>query len=99
MSSFCTAHFFSKKFEHICVSLGVNFNESLTNDIVSFEQLGPGLYGNKSSLEAGASLGYSVSLVLPGHQLYHFALNHGRNTFLRIITQLWMEKDENRCHD
>ena len=46
MSSFCTAKathiFFSKKFQHICVSLDVNFNESLTNDTVSFEQLGPG---------------------------------------------------------
>ena len=44
MSSFCTAkatHIFSKKFQHICVSLDVNFNKSLTNDIVSFEQLGP----------------------------------------------------------
>ena len=45
MSSFCTAKathiFFSKKFQHICVSLDLNFNESLTNDIVSFEQLGP----------------------------------------------------------
>ena len=41
VSSFCTAHFFSNKFQHICVSLDVNFNESLTNDIVSFEQLGP----------------------------------------------------------
>ena len=46
MSSFCIAKathiFFSKKFQHICESLDVNFNESLTNDIVSFEQLGPG---------------------------------------------------------
>ena len=25
----------------MCVSLDVNFNDSLTNDIVSFEQLGP----------------------------------------------------------
>ena len=33
--------FFSKKFQHICVSLDVNFNELLTNDIVSFEQLDP----------------------------------------------------------
>ena len=33
--------FFSKKFQHICVSLDVNFNDSLTNDVVSFEQLGP----------------------------------------------------------
>ena len=39
MSSF--SHFFSKKFHHICVSLDVNFNESLTNDVASFEQLGP----------------------------------------------------------
>ena len=42
----CTAKathifFFSKKFQHICVSLDVNFNESLTNDVVSFEQLDP----------------------------------------------------------
>ena len=34
--------FFSKKFQHICISLNVNFNKSLTNDVVSFEQLGPG---------------------------------------------------------
>ena len=41
MSSFCT--FFSKKFQHICISIDLNFNESLTNKVVSFEQLGPGL--------------------------------------------------------
>ena len=35
------SHFFSKKCQHICISLDVNFNESLTNYIVSFEQLGP----------------------------------------------------------
>ena len=48
MSSFCTAKathiFFSKKFQYICVSLDLNFNESLTNDVVSFEQLGPVSY-------------------------------------------------------
>ena len=35
--------FFQQKIQHtcICISLDVNFNESLTNDIVSFEQLGP----------------------------------------------------------
>ena len=38
------SHFFRKKIQHIWVSLDVNFNESLTNDVVSFEQLGPGLY-------------------------------------------------------
>ena len=37
------SHFFSKKFQYICVSLNVNFNDTLTNDIVSFEQLGPGV--------------------------------------------------------
>ena len=36
--------FFNKKYQHICVSFDINFNESLTNDIVSFEQLGPGQY-------------------------------------------------------
>ena len=35
------SHFFSKKFQHICISLDVNFNKSWTNDVVSFEQLGP----------------------------------------------------------
>ena len=52
MSSFCTAKathiFFSKKYQHICISLDVNFNESLTNDIVSFEQLGPVASGTES---------------------------------------------------
>ena len=37
------SHFFSKKFQNICVSLDVNFNESLTNNVVSFEQLDPDL--------------------------------------------------------
>ena len=32
--------FFQKNISDICVSLDVNFNQSLTNDIVSFEQLG-----------------------------------------------------------
>ena len=45
---FCSySHFFSKKFQHICVSLNVNFNESLTNDVISFEQLGPDLQVRK----------------------------------------------------
>ena len=34
--------FFSKNFQHICISLNVNFHKSLINDIVKFEQLGPG---------------------------------------------------------
>ena len=35
--------FFQQKFQHTCVSLDANFYESLTNNIVSFEQLGPGV--------------------------------------------------------
>ena len=45
MSSFCTAkatHIFSAKHFSIFVYHDVNFNESLTNNVVSFEQLGPG---------------------------------------------------------
>ena len=38
--------FFSKKIQHICVSFDVNFNESLTNNILSLEQLGPELLKN-----------------------------------------------------
>ena len=41
---FCYSHFFSKKLQHICVSLNVNLKKKLlTNDVFSFEQLGPGL--------------------------------------------------------
>ena len=47
MSSFCTAkathNFSAKNFSIFAYHSDVNFNESLTNDIVSFEQLGPGL--------------------------------------------------------
>ena len=42
MSAKATHIFSAKKFQHICISLDVNFNELLTNDVVSFEQLGPG---------------------------------------------------------
>ena len=42
-SSFC------KKFQHICVSLDINFNESLTNNVVSFEQPGPGYCVSKTA--------------------------------------------------
>ena len=49
------SHFFSKKKknQHICVSLDVNFNGSLTNDVVSFEQLGPRVYMGLFCLNKG----------------------------------------------
>ena len=37
-------HIFRQKFQHICVSVDVNCNKSITNNIVSFEQLGPGYF-------------------------------------------------------
>ena len=45
------SHFFSKIFQHICISLDVNFNKSLTNDVVSFEQLGPVYCWEKSIIQ------------------------------------------------
>ena len=47
-----------KKFQHICVSLHVNFNDSLTNGVVSFEQLGPELYWLILDLKLHQALGY-----------------------------------------
>ena len=58
------SHFFSKKFQHICVSLDVNFNESLTNDVVSFEQLGPEVQSEKCCVKS------EVWKTLPVVQLY-----------------------------
>ena len=52
MSSFCTALTF---FQHICVSLYVNFNESLTNDIVSFEELGQDCYSLELPLQGSSN--------------------------------------------
>ena len=45
------SHFFSERFQHTCVSLDVNFNESLTNDVVSFEQLGPVCFSCKKLMK------------------------------------------------
>ena len=49
------SHFISKNFQHICVSLDVNFNESLTNNIVSFEQLGPDFYCQRQQSTSSGS--------------------------------------------
>ena len=70
MSSFCTAKithiFFSKKFQHICVSLYVNFNESLTNDVVTFEQPGLDCFYLLYYLGIGTGAGwvYPISFLL-----------------------------------
>ena len=58
---FCTAN----KIQHICVSLDVNFNESLTNDVVSFEQLGPAVLvagkGSAGHVSVSSFLHFSMS--------------------------------------
>ena len=58
------SHFFSKKFQHICVSLDVNFNKSLNNDIIRFEQLGPGVT-LEGDLGEKVSLSWLTSPYLP----------------------------------
>ena len=51
------SHFVSKKNQHICVSLDVNFNESLINDVVRFEQLGPDIFHiSIQNIDCGYSL-------------------------------------------
>ena len=62
------SHFFSKKFQHICISLDVNFNESLTNDVVSFEQLGPGVFTDSTffvSAISGVHIDLQAIMVKP----------------------------------
>ena len=59
------SHFFSKKFQHICASFDVNFNESLTNDVVSFEQLGPDLHIVNAHISFGENLLISYSRFYP----------------------------------
>ena len=54
MSSFCKcksySHFFSKNISIYGIFNDQSFNDMLTNDIVSFEQLGPGLQSQKTYL-------------------------------------------------
>ena len=70
--------FFSKKFQHICVSLDVNFNESLTNDIVSFEQLGPDQHVHPCILIRVFALTFTVELqwLKPRWLVYHGWVEH-----------------------
>ena len=83
MSSFCTAKaahiFFSKKFQHICISVDVNFNESLTNDVVSFEQLGPDNYRG-------------ITILSCFGKLFTAVLNHRLNQYLENMNILCKEQ-------
>ena len=51
MCSFCSySHFFSKNITVYAVFNNQSFNDTLTNGIVSFEQMSPLLYGCKCDL-------------------------------------------------
>ena len=63
--------FFSKKFQHICVSLDVNFNESLTNDVVSFEQLGPDYYHLACWEKNQQTTFWNLFLIFPRQLAFH----------------------------
>ena len=71
------SHFFSKKFQHICVSLDVNFNELLTNDIVIFEQLGPGM--------ALCSCNHNKSMRLPLETKNTLQIENGSLGFIETL--------------
>ena len=62
VSSFCKSysHFFSKNIGIYAISNDKNFNDTLANDIVSFEQLGPDLF-SYSSIKT-QSIWYSLEL-------------------------------------
>ena len=86
MSSFCTAkatHIFSAKNIN-CVSLDVNFKETLTNDIVSFEQLGPDFYAHNFE-EVGRA--YYLELVRPSGR-HTFQTSHIFGTMYARILKL-----------
>ena len=55
------SHFFSKKFQNICITFNVNFNDSLTNDVVSFEQLGPDDMSKKCQIKKRCKLAFKMS--------------------------------------
>ena len=50
MSSFCKSHVFSKNITIYAIFNDQSFKDTLTNHIVSFEQLGPVLSGLKNAL-------------------------------------------------
>ena len=80
------SHFFSKKFQHICVLLDVNFNESLTNNIVSFEQLGPDLF---MTHKTDISSYFFISVIFSGVpvikcQLIFFIKNRKNDFYIRF---------------
>ena len=81
------SHSFSKKFQHICVSFDVNFNESLTNDIVSFEQLGPVFLVKNSKKFSG--LNSDDSFTMADSNLYSLGMGWSGVVKVSSIVSHW----------
>ena len=62
--------FFQQKFQHICISLDLTFNESLTNDVVSFEQLGPDDQTDMFKFQDKYSKGVQLIRLIIDHPLF-----------------------------
>ena len=73
------SHFFSKTFQHICLSVNVNFNELLTNDVVSFEQLGPACF----------LLAETVGDLVPSRLLDWIGRKNWKTEFPRRSSPVW----------
>ena len=77
--------FFQQKISAFCVSLDVNFNESLTNDVVSFEQPGPGL-----GLLKGKCQQFLKALSARVTSIFSFPGDNLSNKYQWIFTKLGM---------
>ena len=75
------SHFFNKKYWHIWEIIFWKFSEMLTNDVVSFEQLGP-------DLQVSAILPIPVAPIpyLFGYKLGFPSLEWAPNTYLSLMT-------------
>ena len=91
MSSFCKCksylHFFSKNISKYAIFNDQSFNDTLTNDIVSFEQLGPDLLENREPLmpELGVYVALQTTL-LPYEESQFFMFKvFPRTTIIEFI--------------
>ena len=87
------SHFFSKKFQHNCISLDGNFNASLTNNIVSLEQLGPDCHGkryrHRSAYPCVAEFAYTIS----PYYITAFSLTKVISSYIYSITVQFILND------
>ena len=81
MSSFCKcksySHFFSKNIRVYAISNDRSFNDTLPNDIVSFEQLGPDIQDDTN-----------LCLLHMGHVKQKSAFEHVQTAQVRIVLHM-----------